>query len=159
MKTGERINGEDLLGKTLEVCEGGMFKIVEDKFPQVGSTYWFVRPLGQVDCYRWDGEEMDLFLAKYNRIFPNEKLAKEYATYLKEKAELSFEPDWKNREEIKYYFAYNYENDGWYIGGARVAIIGNQMYFPSDQCMRELVEKTGYEKFLYFEFGVPMKFD
>lgn len=157
VKTGERIKGEDLLGKTLEVCEGGMLKVVEDKFPQVGGQYWLVKEIGKVECHRWDEDEMDLFIAKYNRIFPNEKLAKEYAKYLKKKAELSFEPNWGDKNQKKYFFWYNGEDENkWGFDYTLDMHVGNTLYFPSKQCSKILVDKFGIEKLLYFEFGIPM---
>lgn len=157
MKTGERIKGEDLLGKTLEVCEGGLLKVVEDKWPQCGDKVWYLDQYGRVGWTSWARTEGDLFLAKYNRIFPTGELAQEYAEYLKKKAELSFEPDWGDKEQIKRYFVYDYGCDGWSIFRESNRQLGQQLCFPNGECMIDLIINTGYEKFRYFEFGIPME--
>lgn len=157
MKVGEIIKGEDLLGKTLEVCEGGMLKVVEDEFPQVGDDVWYVGEFGYVGCFKWQGEGADLFLAKYNRIFQTKELALEYSDYLKKKAELSFEPDWGDFEQMKYFFYYDYEMMHFVIRVTVNEHEGQQSYFPNRDCMDKLVVSIGEEKFLYFEFGIPME--
>lgn len=159
MKTGERITGEDLLSQTLEVCEGGTLKVVGDKWPRVDDELWFVGSFGAVECHWWDGNGIDLLLTKYNRIFPSKELALEYAEYLKKKAELSFEPDWEDCKQNKYYFGYNHEICTLYVGKATVGQVGQQLYFPNEDGMRELVREIGTRKFLYFEFGIPMESD
>lgn len=158
MKVGEIIKGEDLLGKTLEVCEGGILKIVEDEFPQVGDDVWYVGEFGYVGCLKWKGEGTDLFLAKYNRIFQTKELALEYAEYLKKKAELSFEPDWGDKDQKKYFFWYDDTDvNKWGFDYTFSMHMGNTLYFPSKQCSKMLVDEFGIKKLLYFEFGIPME--
>lgn len=156
MKTGEIIKGEDLKGKTLEVCEGGLLKVVEDKWPQYSDKVWHLDQYGRVDWTTWVRTEEDLFLARYNRIFPTRELAQEYADYLNKKAEISFDPDWIDESQFKYFFGYSQKYNKWDIGTAAIYQMGQQLYFPNHDCMNELVESIGVEKFLYFEFNIPL---
>ena len=78
--------------------------------PKYNERYFFVNNANDIHSEDFQEDDYDYLIIKYNKVFPTEKEAQEYADYLKAIAERTYKfskEEWEDAEIKKYYLVYD----------------------------------------------------
>lgn len=119
--------------------------------PEYDEMYYCINTSGQINCYRWDGGEFDLYHYNNHNCFRSKKEAQEYLDYtnaLKEAEKPFIKGDYNyyfyytiNREEIELQPDYNCINQG-------------STYLGQDRDVAQAFVEKWKPQILKFEFDV-----
>lgn len=111
--------------------------------PERGNWYYYINDEGFVDCDLWDGFYIDNYRRVFMRIFKTGAEAERYLEIIRACKEASFEPDWENDKQYKYFFEWIDSDQELDISFSFVCNNGCQFYFESKEIMKELINKFG----------------
>lgn len=123
-------------------------KLIEPKEewkPEFGKTYWAIHG-GIVAHMTWEDDKIDLFnFSKCNvyRTKEEAQFALDMYDFCKKR---SFEPDWKDMSEEKYYLYLNIEGHNVY-GGSTIYLNGfRPFYYPTYNAVEEVIHQYSFEE-------------
>lgn len=125
--------------------------------PARGQNYCFVNDGGLVIHSIWDCDYTDNYRRDFMRIFKTVEEAERYLEIMKACKEASFEPDWDDHNQRKFYLSYDYrgnlavEHSCWSIKGA------DRYYFESDYEALELIHKFGNKDIAKYVLDVEIE--
>lgn len=124
--------------------------------PGKGEEYWFISGLGVISKDAWHNTWSDNYRRDFLRIFKTEEEIERYLEIQKAFKKASFEPDWKNASQIKYYlFHDNTCADSIIRYGWRKEVnCGATFYFESEEIVEELIDRFGEKDILKYIFGI-----
>jgi len=103
------IYGKDLAGKKFERLENGDLREVQTgKFvPKVGEIYYYLNTDGYVKETYHDDAPSDYRILKHHLVFRTSVECEEYKHYLEVLNKYTFEPDWNDWKQEKWFIFYN----------------------------------------------------
>lgn len=145
-----------------EVSED-LMKMVEKKksskwMPEKYGKYWFVGSSGFAVRDTWDDATTDNYRRDFLGIFKTKEECERYLEIQKAFKEASFEPDWKDGNQRKYYVRTSYIDDkGHYkleIADVCWTNVGCQFYFVSREICEGLIKRFDEKDILKYVFGI-----
>lgn len=129
--------------------------------PKNYEYYYYIRNTGNIDCFTWDGGNTDTFLYLTNNMFKTAEEAEFYREKLQIYHELKLfadenneEIDWKNADQTKYLFLFDYENNKIIHDTSRFLRRIGSIYFSSKELAQQAVEKVGEDRIKKYLFEV-----
>lgn len=125
--------------------------------PGKGEEYWFICGLGVISKDAWHNTWSDNYRRDFLRIFKTEEEVERYLEIQKAFKKASFEPDWKNARQVKYYLIHNRYGGtdcvlsyswSYAVGG------GAPFYFENKEIIGELIGRFGKKDILKYIFGI-----
>lgn len=152
--TKQIINGSELAGKKLEVLEDGLLREVKQKYiPEYEDCYYFIDSHGRINGYAYSGNDYDKWIIKHNHVFHTKEECKQYKRYIEMLDEYTFEPDWKDIDQERWYIIYNHSEerlDVDYSYGTQY----HNYYFETLNKINEFIEKVGELNIKRFMFDI-----
>lgn len=154
-----------MLLKDLIKKYGENFDIDEDKIkefvkkqsakyiPEYGDRYFYVNSYGCVDIKFLDDTDRDAYLIRHNYAFRTQEECEEYRYYLELLDEYTFEPNWKDSSQEKWFIYYNSEEDELNCS-FNTGLIYNFFCFESQDKLIEFVKLVGEENVKRFMFDI-----
>lgn len=110
------INGSELTNKRFIQLENGDLREVKERYiPEVGEVYYCLYPSGGVAKRTYQGILTDIWILKHNHVFRTYEECEDYKKFLKTLDEYTFEPDWNNQEQEKWFLRFNLNNHRLYF--------------------------------------------
>ncbi len=110
----------DKLKERLDSLEEEIAKVKEELKDKEGIwrpkddvRYWFVNTFGDVDWNKWTNDDIDKFRLSQGNVFKTEKEAEQHQAHLKAVGKIrlaanGWKPDWKDKEQEKWYIEWNH---------------------------------------------------
>lgn len=131
-------------------------EIEDDEFPQYGDAYWFVIDIGDVVESLWDNDSVDNYRKDFLRIFKTKEECERYLEIqmaFKEESKKS-KLDWKDFDQGKYCFYYDYCVEEIVIGTWYSIRYPNAYYFEDEAVLQNLIERFGKEDIKKYYLGI-----
>lgn len=126
--------------------------------PKDGDIYWYINQYGNITnngtCGTYPTCEYQL---SFMRLFKTYGEAVRYLEIMKACKEASFEPDWEDSSQTKYYFSYNYRDYHTIIDRCCKFDYGSQFYFESFEKARDLINKFGEKNIAKYVLGIEVE--
>lgn len=138
-------------------------KIKESKRwkPNDGEEYYYIDDEGSINYHFFANDEIDNFLYFSNNCFQTKEEAEFHLEKLKVYYELknfadenNEEIDWKNIDQIKYTFLFDYEDDKIVYDNIRFFKRIGSIYFSSKELAKQAIAKVGEDRIKKYLFGV-----
>ena len=123
----------------------GMIKLKGEWEPKEGEKYWFVSG-GEVSNITWDYDPSDLFLLGKRNIYRTKEEAQFALDMYNFCKERSFEPDWENRNQSKYYLYLDYNNKEANYNYTDSFNNCSPFYYPTFKAAEEIIDKYTFEE-------------
>lgn len=145
------IDGSELADMKFEIQEDGTLKqIVKGKFvPRHGEKYYYIGIYGLIKC----DDAGDHWLFNHQLVFRTKKECEEYRNFLDLLDEYTFEPDWNNSYQTKWFIYYDHNGKKIIIGHLWSAQT-TAIWFKSEEIAEEFIEKVGEKNIKQFMFDV-----
>lgn len=137
-----------------EINELKNVEIEDGEFPQYEDKYWYVSGRGEVEGDYWHNYCADNYRKDFLRIFKTKEECKRYLEIQKAFKKASFKPDWKDFNQEKYYFYYNYCDKEIAIGIWYSLRYSNADYFESEKVIEDLFKRFGEEDVKKYYLGI-----
>lgn len=137
-----------------EINELRNVKIDDDNAYWYGDRYYYVDDLGDVDWKYWNGNNIDEYRMNHLFIFKTREECKRYLEIQKAFKEASFKPDWKDFNQEKYYFYYDYRGKEIVISKWYSIRYPNADYFEDEAVLQNLIERFGEENVKKYYLGI-----
>ena len=124
--------------------------------PENREVYWFIDYYGNVMWANWDNYNCDNYRRDFLRIFKTGAEAERYLEIIRACKEASFEPDWENDKQYKYFFEWIDSDQELDISFSFVCNNGCQFYFESKKIMKELINKFGEKNIAKCLFNIEI---
>lgn len=129
-------------------------KIEDDAFLQRGDKYWYVNDYGIVSYDCWGDDYSDNYRKDFLRIFKTKEECERYLEIQMAFKEASFKQDWKDFNQRKYYFYYDYCDKAMVISKWYSIRYPNADYFESEKVIKDLVERFGEDDVKKYYLGI-----
>lgn len=124
-------------------------KLIEPKEgwkPKKGEEYWIVSTTGEVVCVEWYGYGCDLFNFDKRNVYRTKEEAQFALDMYEFCKKRSFEPNWKDRSEERYYLYLDIEDHNVY-GGSTIYLNGfRPFYYPTYDAVQEVIHQYSFEE-------------
>lgn len=124
--------------------------------PEIGETYWYIDSSGSVQGISWKNTNVDNYRRDFMRIFKTHKEIVRYLAIIRACKEASFEPDWKNDKQYKWFFEWIDNDRELNISYSFLYNKGCQFYFKSGKIMEELINKFGEKDIVKYLFNIEI---
>ena len=124
--------------------------------PEIGETYWYIDSSGSVQGISWKNTNVDNYRRDFMRIFKTHKEIVRYLAIIRACKEASFEPDWKNDKQYKWFFEWIDNDRELNISYSFLCNNGCQFYFKSGKIMEELINKFGEKDIVKYLFNIEI---
>lgn len=129
--------------------------------PKPNEEYYYVDCYGEVDNNWWEDGKDDNFLFLTNNMFKTKEEAEFHLEKLKIYHELKLfadenneEIDWKNADQTKYTFLFDYRQNAFeYYNVIQFRRMGC-IYFSSRELVKQAIKKVGEDRIKKYLFGV-----
>lgn len=131
----------------------------EKWMPNRNEYYYMVDfPYDSVMRYLWYNGIYDIYYYKHNNCFQTEAEAKKCLEIHRTFEEASFEPNWYDCDQNKYFFSISYADNFQKIdiNSTNYFRFHNQYYFPSREIAQSLLNKFGQKDIAKYIFGVEI---
>ena len=125
--------------------------------PVAGERYWYVTSYGSVYSDTWSRHYADEYRIDFLRIFKTEKEAERYLEIQKACKKASFEPDWENDDQRKFYLVYDYRTNSVTTDTGWSVKLTNCYYFESEYEELVLINKFGEKDIVKYVLGVEVE--
>ena len=109
--------------------------------PNRGEIYYRIEEDGYIEDYYWDGENFDKNNFSTHNCWQNYEEAERCKKIRDAFQWASFEPDWKDLKETKYFIYYDCECENLQIGQTKTNNYGLSFYFEKYQVAEVLIQK------------------
>lgn len=107
----EYINGSELANKRFIKLDNGDLREVQGKYvPKYNELYYYLGNCGRIASYYNRDNSVDEWILKHNLVFRTEDECKDYKKLLETLDEYTFEPDWNDEEQEKWYLEFNHRD-------------------------------------------------
>lgn len=150
----EYINGSELANKRFIQLENGDLREVQGKYvPKYNEPYYYLGNCGRISFYYNRDNSVDEWILKHNLVFRTEEECKDYKKLLETLDEYTFEPDWNDEEQEKWYLEFNHRD---------CELMFILCYYMRPQCVcfqskergEAFVEKVGEEAVKRYMFDI-----
>lgn len=106
------INGSELANKRFIQLENGDLREAQGKYvPEHEQQYYFLNIYGCIILATYNSySSIDKWAMKHNLVFRTEEECKDYKKLLETLDEYTFEPDWNDGEQEKWYLEFNHRD-------------------------------------------------
>lgn len=123
--------------------------------------YYYIRMTGNIDCFTWNGGNIDTFLYLTNNCFKTGEEAEFHLEKLKVYHELQLfadehneKIDWNNIKQTKYVFLFDYKDNKIIHDTSRFLRRMGSIYFSSKELAEQAIKKVGEDRIKKYLFGV-----
>ena len=126
--------------------------------PEKGEFYYFINDhCCMVTHSRWDGDKTDNYRRDFMRIFKTLEEAERYLGIMKACKEVSFEPDWDDYEQGKYYFQWLHGHSKLEVNKLYTVNEGHPFYFKYEEVAKRLMYVFGEKDIAKYVLGVEVE--
>ena len=130
------------------------FEEIEEMEWRSKNKYWYIADCGIVVCNAWRNGGVDNDRYEIGNCYRTEEEAR-YAKGLqiartKIRRSSDFKPNWNNRNQLKYYVAYDYDNNCLYICACYYMDGGAIVYYKTKEDAEQAIEDLQPEYLLHF---------
>lgn len=122
--------------------------------PKIGDIYWAIGSDGTVLHSKWDNDNIDNGRYEIGNCYRTEEDTKHakkiQIARTKIKRSSDFKPDWNNKNQFKYYIAYDYVNNCLYIRASCYIDSGVIVYYETKEDSELAIENLEPEYLLHF---------
>lgn len=114
--------------------------------PEIGDKYWGIDCYGDVVSHYWDNHYYDRFRLTKRNVYRTEEEAQFALDMYNFCKERSFEPDWEDDSQCKYYLYLYYRNKEVNFNYTDSFNHCYPFYYPSKEAVQEIIDKYSFDE-------------
>ena len=127
--------------------------MVENEFPRVGDTYWYIGKIGTGCWVVWEDSSVDKHLKSIGNVFETEGEAEFAVEKLKIEAELRKHSRPFEEGKNNYFMVFDTNYNSVDILGMSYSRVQGVIYFESEEKVQQAIETVGEDRIKKYIFG------